>query len=703
MKPTLHERLRKSSVQEASQRFRIFGLLLILASFMPSRAAAHTPPGMPLVAHNAIVAPTLPFNLPGIIPATIPQNETDFDFTGQISSYQPAGPTTTSSNAFFSTTITTNGRTCFTCHQPQNAWSITPLTVLTEFLLSAGKDALFQPVDAASCPNAVGSSSHSLLAFLAARQQLFNHANFRISLNAPNPLGPSDATFTTFNGNTAPQWVMRVKSDPTHCELDPQYGLPNNLASVYRRPLASTNQLMDNPGNGPLPGFNTMWDAREPNRMQQFIDATEFHGQTTVPPTLEDQTEGVTFQQGIFTAQSFDNLARDLTGNDGSGALGGPANLYLSRLEPDINESQFINAPAIGGCAITGAKYASLSNVPRWAPDTSYATNSFVLDGNGNLEVASTAGTSGAAEPTWPTSIATQTDDGGLVWTLVEVGGVCPALHPKETITTNQITNPPLPPTSKVDLGFDLYGPPGPATFTANGLNAGIIAQRQSIARGEAIFNERQFNITNVRGLNDAVGINPRPGQTCSTCHNNSNAASDAFFGPKQTGIGDHSLAACSATVTSNCTTLPPTSDFPLFAFYCPTGTITYFSDPVNSPNCAKLPGSPATCDEFDTTDRGVGLITGKCVDLGKMKVPVLRGLAARAPYFHGGEAQTLQAVVSFYNARFNIGLSSQEQQDVVNFLELAIREIRFQHTLQRNRSKIRGNTPRGITTVTWA
>lgn len=31
------------------------------------------------------------------------------------------------------------------------------------------------------------------------------------------------------------------------------------------------------------------------------------------------------------------------------------------------------------------------------------------------------------------------------------------------------------------------------------------------------------------------------------------------------------------------------------------------------------------------------------------MKVPILRGVAARAPYFHGGNAAILNAVVNFY------------------------------------------------------
>ncbi len=637
----------------------------MLAAFAPSRASAQTPPGMPLVAHNASEAPVLAITRTGgNLPATIPQDSTFKDPSGLISSYQPGGPTNTSTNAFFSTTITGNGRSCFTCHLPQNGWSITPFTIKAQFLLSGEQNALFQPVDAANCPNAPGATSNSSAAFQGARGQLFKHGNFRISINAPNPLGSPGAT--TFNGSS-PQWVMTVKSDPTHCELDPKYGLPNNFASVYRRPLASTNQLMDNPGNGPLPGFNVMWDAREPNLLQQFVDATEFHGQTNNAPTLEQQIEGASFQQGIYTAQSYDYGAQDLTGGDGSGALGGPTNLYTSRLEPDINQAQFINAPAVGGCAITGALYPSLSDVPAWQANTPYSKNSFVLDSNGNLEVASTAGTSGGSEPAWPTTITSETDDGSVVWTLVEVDGVCPALHPKETITNNQV--PPLPPppaTSKVNIGFDIYGPPGPATFTG-GSNAAA-AQRQSIARGERIFNERQFTIANERGLND-VTVNPRPGQTCSTCHNNTNAGGDAFFTPKTNGIGDNSLPACSASITANCSTLPPAPDFPLFAFYCPTGSIKYFSNPVSSPNCARLPGSPSTCDEFDTTDPGVGLITGSCDDLGKMKVPVLRGLAARAPYFHGGNAARLSDVVSFYNARFNIGLSTQEKQDLINFL----------------------------------
>jgi cytochrome c peroxidase len=62
-------------------------------------------------------------------------------------------------------------------------------------------------------------------------------------------------------------------------------------------------------------------------------------------------------------------------------------------------------------------------------------------------------------------------------------------------------------------------------------------------------------------------------------------------------------------------------------------------------------------------------MITGKCADIGKVKGPILRGLAARAPYFHNGSAGTLMDVVNFYDERFGIGFTSDEKQDLVNFL----------------------------------
>jgi len=72
----------------------------------------------------------------------------------------------------------------------------------------------------------------------------------------------------------------------------------------------------------------------------------------------------------------------------------------------------------------------------------------------------------------------------------------------------------------------------------------------------------------------------------------------------------------------------------------------------------------------FYTTDPGKALITGQCSDIGRGKGLILRGLAARAPYFHNGAAANLSQVVNFYNQRFQINLSSQQMQDLINFLQ---------------------------------
>jgi cytochrome c peroxidase len=69
------------------------------------------------------------------------------------------------------------------------------------------------------------------------------------------------------------------------------------------------------------------------------------------------------------------------------------------------------------------------------------------------------------------------------------------------------------------------------------------------------------------------------------------------------------------------------------------------------------------------TTDPGRALITGKWADMNRFKTPSLRGLAARAPYFHGGSANTLDDVVDFYEEALGFSFTAQEQIDLVNFM----------------------------------
>ncbi|MBV9086640.1 MAG: hypothetical protein JOY79_04090 [Acidobacteriaceae bacterium] len=184
------------------------------------------------------------------------------------------------------------------------------------------------------------------------------------------------------------------------------------------------------------------------------------------------------------------------------------------------------------------------------------------------------------------------------------------------------------------------------------GLTAGdkVSQFRASIARGQAIFNGTApgstFVISGVSGLKDGPAGTITNGH-CNSCHNVQNTGNDTAAGTQHTGVGDNSTLA-----------LPATSDQPLFAFACPVGSIPFFSNPDGLGH-----------DIFITNDPGTGLITGKCKDLGKMKIPVLRGLASRAPYFHGGNAATLDDLVNFYDRRFAIGFTTQQKQDLVNFL----------------------------------
>jgi len=76
-----------------------------------------------------------------------------------------------------------------------------------------------------------------------------------------------------------------------------------------------------------------------------------------------------------------------------------------------------------------------------------------------------------------------------------------------------------------------------------------------------------------------------------------------------------------------------------------------------------------ATGQTVHVTDVGRAMISGKCADIGKVKGPILRGLAARAPYFHNGGAATLDNVVEFYNQRFDLGLNQQQKSDLAAFL----------------------------------
>ena len=70
-----------------------------------------------------------------------------------------------------------------------------------------------------------------------------------------------------------------------------------------------------------------------------------------------------------------------------------------------------------------------------------------------------------------------------------------------------------------------------------------------------------------------------------------------------------------------------------------------------------------------ESTDPGRGIRNGNFADLNKFKTPNLRGLAARAPYFHNGIAARLDDVVQHYETALGFVFTPQERRDLVAFL----------------------------------
>jgi cytochrome c peroxidase len=183
-------------------------------------------------------------------------------------------------------------------------------------------------------------------------------------------------------------------------------------------------------------------------------------------------------------------------------------------------------------------------------------------------------------------------------------------------------------------FGFNPFGLPfNPAIFTLFDAWANSpSAERASIARGQTVFNSKPINITGVAGINDVLGVTSLTG-TCGTCHDTPNVGDHSVSAPLNIGVGD---------LTS-----------PLDVSYLPVLTLQ----------------NNTTGTIVQTTDPGRALITGLWADIGKVKGPILRGLAARAPYFHNGSASSLSDVVTFYDQRFNVGFSDQEKADLIAFL----------------------------------
>jgi cytochrome c peroxidase len=178
--------------------------------------------------------------------------------------------------------------------------------------------------------------------------------------------------------------------------------------------------------------------------------------------------------------------------------------------------------------------------------------------------------------------------------------------------------------------------------------NTGRYAEpRKALARGEAVFNTHPLTITGVAGLNDALGLAAING-TCTTCHDTPNVGNHSRPLPLDIGTSHIATHESDPQVLAALGRLSM-PDLPVFQVVCQTG--------------------PLAGTVWYTSDPGRALISGKCADINRLKGPILRGLAARAPFFHNGAAATLTEVVEFYNLRFRMGLTDREKIDLEAFL----------------------------------
>ncbi len=211
-------------------------------------------------------------------------------------------------NPFFRE-LGSNGRSCVSCHQPQEGWSITPKGLRDRFDRSHGMDPVFRLNDGANSPLADVSSR-------AAREKAYSMLLDKGLIRVGMPI-PAGAEFEL------------VKAD------DPYNFASAAELSLFRRPLATTNlrflstvmwdgreTLRDPASTECLFGTSTCFASLESGLTTQSNNATIGHSQGTVALTAAQRKAIVDFELGLFSAQQHDDRAGSLIGH---GAKGGPS------------------------------------------------------------------------------------------------------------------------------------------------------------------------------------------------------------------------------------------------------------------------------------------------------------------------------------------------------------------------------------------
>ena len=226
--------------------------------------------------------------------------------TGLAATFNTAGPLDRN-NPFFQS-LGTNGRSCGTCHQASDGWTVIPSHIQARFEATNGTDPIFRLNDGSNSPNADVST---VAARKAAYSMLLTKGLIRVGIGIPD---------------TAEFELIDVD--------DPYDFATAGELSLFRRPLPTTN----------LKFLSTvMWDGRETfpdatstecvfgttrcfatlhfDLADQSNSATVGHAKAAQPLTQAQRDAIVQFEMGLFTAQVFDSNAHYLGAH---GANGGP-------------------------------------------------------------------------------------------------------------------------------------------------------------------------------------------------------------------------------------------------------------------------------------------------------------------------------------------------------------------------------------------
>jgi hypothetical protein len=252
-----------------------------------------------------------------VVAASLPNLFPFHDQSGLVETNSGNG-TFNESGPFFQS-LGTNGRACATCHRAENGMSFSAARAEQIFEATGGHDPLFSTVDGAVCPTVAQGHSFDF-------SLLRHNGLIRVGIQLP----------------ASTQFTITVASDPYGCALvtDPSTGL--QTASVYRRPLPSSNLRFLT---------SVMFDGRETvaalNDPQSFaanlltdlkhqaMDATLGHAQATAAPSDAQQTQMAEFELALNSAQAVDTTVGRL---DSEGALGGPRFLTKVPFFPGIND-----------------------------------------------------------------------------------------------------------------------------------------------------------------------------------------------------------------------------------------------------------------------------------------------------------------------------------------------------------------------------